>query len=214
MFVPPFFFFPSSSSSQKRMHKILILLLLFLHNRNACRFGLHTLCCCLLLSSLELGLNKTVIITKEVAEDRKKKKKKYDPVVSNSDKWICVRDMIIAVVILTGSGSLWRSPDDDYDDVVVVVVVVAIVLLQQNLVFFDIPIMPKLFEWRKKNCQKRKLLKKDRLEQEKWVGAFYLSNREICEGCLFFSSRKPEEVRIWEKMRKLWAWKDDRSGAS
>jgi hypothetical protein len=28
------------------------------------------------LSSLELGLNKTVIITKEVAEDRKKKKKK------------------------------------------------------------------------------------------------------------------------------------------
>lgn len=76
-------------------------------------------------------------------------------------------------------------------------------LLQQNLVFFDIPIMPKLLEWRKKNCQKRNLLKKDRLEQEKWVGAHYLSNREICEGCLFFSSRKPEEVRIWEKMKKL-----------
>jgi hypothetical protein len=53
---------------------LLLLLLLFLHNRNACGIGLHTLCCCLLLSSLELGLNKTVIITKEVAEDRKKKK--------------------------------------------------------------------------------------------------------------------------------------------
>jgi hypothetical protein len=68
------------------MHKtLLLLLLLFLHNRNACGFGLHTLCCC--LSSLELGLNKTVIITKEVAEDRKKKKKKKsEPVVSNSDK--------------------------------------------------------------------------------------------------------------------------------
>jgi hypothetical protein len=39
------------------------------------------------LSSLELGLNKTVIITKEVAEDRKKKKKKTsEPVVPNSDK--------------------------------------------------------------------------------------------------------------------------------
>jgi hypothetical protein len=74
MLVPPFFF-SSSSSSQKRMHKtLLLLLLLFLHNRNACGIGLHTLCCCLLLSSLELGLNKTVIITKEVAEDRKKKK--------------------------------------------------------------------------------------------------------------------------------------------
>jgi hypothetical protein len=64
-----------SSPPPQRMHKtILLLLLLFLHNRNACGFGLQTLCCCLLLSSPELGLNKTVIITKEVAEDRKKKK--------------------------------------------------------------------------------------------------------------------------------------------